>query len=121
MMGRQKADQARLFYEFHLDERVEADHRLRRIDVFAAATLADLRRKLADQYIHTGRPSIDPELLIRMLIIGNCHGIRSERRLCEEIADRLTFRRFCRLDLDDKVLDHSTFSRTGARITPNQH
>jgi transposase len=111
MMGRQTTDQARFFYEFHLDERVAADHLLRRIDVFAAAALADLRQKLAEHYSHTGRPSIDPELLIRMLIVGYCYGIRSERRLCEEVADRLTFRWFCRLDIDDKVPDHSTFSK----------
>jgi transposase len=111
MMGRQTADQARLFYEFHLDERVPADHLLRRIDVFTAAALADLRHKLSDHYSHTGRPSVDPELLIRMLLVGYCYGIRSERRLCEEVEDRLTFRWFCRLDLDDKVPDHSTFSK----------
>lgn len=111
MMGRQTADQARLFYEFHLDERVPADHLLRRIDVFAAAALADLHHELADHYSHTGRPSIDPELLVRMLIVGYCYGIHSERRLCEEVADRLTFRWFCRLDIDDKVPDHSTFSK----------
>jgi transposase len=100
MMGQGTADQARLFYEFHLDERVPADHLLRRIDVFAAAALADLRRTLADHYSHTGRPSIDPELLIRMLVVGYCYGIRSERRLCEEVADRLTFRWFCRSHFD---------------------
>ena len=110
-MGRGTADQAQLFYAFHLDDRVAADHLLRRIDVFAAAALADLRQTLANHYSHTGRPSIDPELLIRMLIVGYCYGIRSERRLCEEVADRLTFRWFCRLDLDDKVPDHSTFSK----------
>ena len=66
MMGRQTTDQARFFYEFDLDERVPADHLVRRIDVFATAALADLRHKLAEHYSHTGRPSIDPELLIRM-------------------------------------------------------
>lgn len=110
-MGRQTTDQARFFYEFDLDERVPADHLLRRIDVFATAALADLRHKLAEHYSHTGRPSIDPELLIRMLLVGYCYGIRSERRLCEEVEDRLTFRWFCRLDLDDQVPDHSTFSK----------
>src|SRR6202163_141276 len=111
MMGRQTADQSQLFYEFHLEERVPPDHLLRRIDVFTAAALADLRHKLAEHYSHTGRPSIDPELLIRMLLLGYCYGIRSERRLCEEVEDRLTFRWFCRLDLDDRVPDHSTFSK----------
>ena len=90
---------------------VPPDHLLRRIDVFTAAALADLRHKLAEHYSHTGRPSIDPELLIRMLLLGYCYGIRSERRLCEEVEDRLTFRWFCRLDLDDQVPDHSTFSK----------
>jgi hypothetical protein len=72
MMGRQTADQARLFYEFHLDERVAAHHLVRRIEVFNTAALADLCQTLADLYSHTGRPSIDPELLIRMLILGYC-------------------------------------------------
>jgi transposase len=103
--GAGTADQARLFDEFHLDERVPAGHLLRRIDVFVAVALGDLRQI----YSHTGRPSIDPELLIRMLIVGYCYGMRSERRLSEEVADQLTFRWFCRLGLDDKVPDHSTF------------
>lgn len=111
MMGRQKAGQGRLFYEFHLNDRVPPDHLLRRIDAFAMTALADLHRKLAGHYSHTGRPSIDPELLIRMLLIGYCYGIRSERRLCEEVEDRLAFRWFCRLAIDDAVPDHSTFSK----------
>jgi len=111
MMGRQTADQARVFYEFHLEDRIPPNHLLRRIDIFAAAVLADLHQELADHYSHMGRPSIDPELLIRMLIVGYCYGIRSERRLCEEVEDRLAFRWFCRLDLDDKIPDHSTFSK----------
>ena len=111
MMGRQTADQTRLFYEFHLEDRVPPNHLLRRINVFATAALAELHRELADHYSHLGRPSIDPELLIRMLIVGYCYGIRSERQLVEEVADRLTFRWFCRLDLDDHVPDHSTFSK----------
>jgi transposase len=81
------------------------------IDVFAAAALADLHHELAEHYNRTGQPSIDPELLIRMPIVGYCYGIRSERRLCEEVADRLTFRWFCRLGIDDQVPDHSTFSK----------
>ena len=72
--------------------------------------LAELRDKLAPFYSEIGRPSIDPELMIRMLIVGYCYGIRSERRLCEEVELHLAYRWFCRLDLDDQVPDHSTFS-----------
>jgi transposase len=72
--------------------------------------MADLREKLGAFYSEIGRPSIDPELMIRMLIVGYCYGIRSERQLCEEVELHLAYRWFCRLDLDDKVPDHSTFS-----------
>ena len=72
--------------------------------------LIELRGKLAAFYSDIGRPSIDPELMIRMLIVGYCYGIRFERRLCEELELHLAYRWFCRLDLDDKVPDHSTFS-----------
>jgi transposase len=75
-----------------------------------ARILAELRTKLELFYSEIGRPSIDPELLIRMLIVGYCYGIRSERRLCEEVELHLAYRWFCRLDLDAKVPDHSTFS-----------
>ena len=71
----------------------------------------DLRRELAPFYSSMGRPSIDPELMIRMLIIGYCFGIRSERRLCEEVHLNLAYRWFCRLGLDGEVPDHSTFSK----------
>lgn len=111
MMGRHTADQRALFYEFNLDERVPANHLVRRIDVFVTAAFADLHEDLAAYYSHTGRPSIDPELLMRMLILGYCYGIRSERRLCEEVGLNLAYRWFCRLDLDDGVPDHSTFSK----------
>ena len=72
--------------------------------------LAEVREKLEPFYSDIGRPSIDPELMIRMLIVGYCYGIRSERRLCEEVEMHLAYRWFCRLDLDGKVPDHSTFS-----------
>lgn len=111
MMGRQTADQAQLFYSFNLDERIPKTHLLRRIDVFATKALADVHRELAGFYSHTGRPSIDPELLMRMLIVGYCYGIRSERRLCEEVSLNLAYRWFCRLDLDNVVPDHSSFSK----------
>ncbi len=72
--------------------------------------LVELREKLTPFYSEIGRPSIDPELMIRMLIVGYCYGIRSERRLCEEVELHLAYRWFCRLDLDDRAPDHSTFS-----------
>lgn len=111
MMGRQRADQAQFFYSFHLEERVPAAHLLRKINVFVGAALADVHREMAPFYSHTGRPSIDPELMMRMLIVGYCYGIRSERKLCEEVSLNLAYRWFCRLDLDDAVPDHSTFSK----------
>ena len=111
MMGRKERDQASFFFEFRLDDMVPKDHLLRRIDVFVtSAALSDLHRQLRPFYSDTGRPSIDPELLIRMLIVGYCYGIRFERKLCEEVELHLAYRWFCRLDLDDKVPDHSTFS-----------
>ena len=109
-MGRQTVDQSQLFYLFNLEARIPAHHLLRRINPTVTRILADLREKLAAFYSEIGRPSIDPELMIRMLIVGYCYGIRSERRLCEEVELHLAYRWFCRLDLDDKVPDHSTFS-----------
>ena len=111
MMGRQSTNQARLFYEFDLEDRIPSNHLLRRINVFVTMALADLHAELASFYSHTGRPSIDPELMIRMLIVGYSYGIRSERRLCEEVTLNLAYRWFCRLDLEDEVPDHSTFSK----------
>ena len=110
MMGRQDRDQGQLFYEFSLDEMIPADRLLRRINVFATAVLADLHQRLKGFYSDIGRPSVDPELMIRMLLVGYCYGIRHERRLCQEVGLHLAYRWFCRLDLDDKVPHHSTFS-----------
>ena len=109
MMGERQVDQGALFYEFSLEGHVPADHLLRAIDRFV--DLNDLRAHLAPFYSATGRPSIDPELLIRMLLVGYCYGIRSERRLCEEVHLNLAYRWFCRLGLDGDVPDHSTFSK----------
>jgi len=110
MMGRQSGDQASLIYEFCLDDRVPKNHLLRRIDVFVTAALADVHEQLDPHYSEIGRPSIDPELMIRMLIVGYCYGLRSERKLTQEVELHLAYRWFCRLDLDDKVPHHSTFS-----------
>ena len=108
MMGRQTGDQSQLFYLFNLERRIPAGNLLRRINPVVTRILVELRDKMVAFYSDIGRPSIDPELMIRMLIIGYCYGIRSERRLCEEVE--LAYRWFCRLDLDDQVPDHSTFS-----------
>jgi transposase len=110
MMGRQTGDQSQLFYLFNLERRVPAGNLLRRINPVVTRILVELRDKLVAFYSDIGRPSIDPELMIRMLIVGYCYGIRSERRLCEEVELHLAYRWFCRLDLDDQVPDHSTFS-----------
>jgi transposase len=108
MMGMQTAP-AQLFYDFCLDDHVPGDHLLRRIDRFL--DLEKVRTELKPFYSSIGRPSIDPELMMRMLIVGYCMGIRSERRLCEEIHLNLAYRWFCDLGLDGRVPDHSTFSR----------
>ena len=109
-MGRQAVDQSQLFYLFNLERRIPVRHLLRRINPIVARILADLRDKLQPFYSELGRPSIDPELMLRMLIVAYCYGIRSERRLCEEVELHLAYRWFCRLDLDDEIPDHSTFS-----------
>jgi transposase len=109
MMGWQATGQERLFYSFNLEDHVPQNHLLRAID--QCLDLSELRQHLAAFYSPMGRPSIDPELMIRMLIVGYSFGIRSERRLCEEIHLNLAYRWFCRLGLEDSVPDHSTFSK----------
>ena len=109
MMGRGSGGHRQLFYSFNLDDHVPADHLLRGIDRFL--NLGELRRHLAPFYSDTGRPSIAPELMVRMLIVGYSFGIRSERRLCDEVHLNLAYRWFCRLGLEDTVPDHSTFSK----------
>jgi transposase len=109
MMGRQKGDQSQLFYEFHLDDAVPADHLVRAID--AVLDLSWVHAELAPYYPSMGRPSIDPELMIRMLILGYVFAIRSERLLCREVQVNLAYRWFCGLSIEDKIPDHSAFSR----------
>src|SRR5579859_6627717 len=109
MMGERRIGQEALFYEFSLERHVPERHLLRSIDRFVE--LDRVRGELAPFYSEVGRPSIDPELMIRMLIVGYCFGIRSERRLCEEVHLNLAYRWFCRLGLDGTVPDHSTFSK----------
>src|SRR5438105_9363149 len=109
MMGEHRVGQDALFYEFSLERHVPVDHLLRSIDRFV--DLSGVRAHLRPFYSEIGRPSIAPELMIRMLLVGYCFGIRSERRLCEEVHLNLAYRWFCRLGLDGDVPDHSTFSK----------
>jgi transposase len=109
MMGQRQEAQAALFYEFSLEDHVPPSHLLRGIDRFV--DLSGVRKHLAPFYSSIGRPSVDPELMLRMLLVGYAMGIRSERRLCEEVHLNLAYRWFCRLDLSDSVPDHSTFSK----------
>jgi transposase len=109
MMGERRVMQEALFYGFSLEGHVPDDHLLRKIDRFV--DLSEVRAHLGPYYSDVGRPSIDPELMIRMLIVGYGFGIRSERRLCDEAHLNLAYRWFCRLGLDGEVPDHSTFSK----------
>src|SRR6476646_2817593 len=109
MMGRLERDQEQLFYSFCLEEVVPDDHQVR-----AIATVLDLSwvyGALSPHYPALGRPSVDPVLMIRMLILGYAFGLRSERLLCREVRVNLASRWFCGLSIEDKIPDHSVFSR----------
>jgi transposase len=109
MMGRLERDQGQLFYAFDLEAAVPADHQVRAID--RVLDLSWVRRDLATYYSHTGRPSIDPVLIIRMLMLGYVFAIRSERALCREVQVNLAYRWFCGLSIEDRIPDHSAFTR----------
>src|SRR5262245_16501967 len=109
MMGRLNRDQGQLFYSFCLDEVVPDDHRVR--EIAAVLDLSWVHAELAPHYSPIGRPSIDPVLMIRMLIVGYVFAIRSERLLCREVKVNLAYRWFCGLGIEDKIPDHSAFSR----------
>ena len=109
MMGRLSHDQEQFFYSFRLDEAVPNDHPVR--EVAAVLDLSWVHSELAPYYPRLGRPSIDPVLMIRMLIIGYVFAIRSERALCRDVRVNLAYRWFCGLSIEDKIPDHSAFSR----------
>src|SRR6266702_5879075 len=109
MMGRQGDGQGQFFYAFDLDKAVPPDHLVRQID--GILDLSWVHKELAPYYSHTGRPSIDPVLMIRMLIIGYVFAIRSERALCRDVQVNFAYRWFCGLSVEDKIPDHSAFSR----------
>jgi transposase len=109
MMGRLKREQGQLFYSFCLDDAVPDDHLVR--EIAAVLDLSWVHAELAPHYSKIGRPSIDPMLMIRMLIVGYVFAIRSERALCREVQVNLAYRWFCGLGIEDRVPDHSTFTR----------
>src|SRR5262245_21755456 len=109
MMGRLNHDQGQLFYSFCLEEIVPDDHLVRQID--AVLDLSWVHAELAPHYASIGRPSIDPVLMIRMLIVGYVFAIRSERALCRAVKVNLAYRWFCKLSIEDQIPDHSAFSR----------
>src|SRR5215471_11982462 len=108
MMGKQTRSGS-LFYYFRLEDQIPEDHLLRQID--GHVNLSFVRERLKDSYSSTGRPSIDPEVVLRLLLVGYLYGITSERRLLEEVRMHLAYRWFSRLGFDDEVPDHSTFSK----------
>jgi transposase len=109
MMGRREGGQGQFFYSFDLDKVVPPDHLVRQVE--AVLDLSWVHKELAPYYSHTGRPSIDPVLMIRMLIVGYLFAIRSERRLCSEVQVNLAYRWFCQLGIEDRIPDHSVFCR----------
>ena len=109
MMGQRTGGQGQFFYAFDLDKAVPADHLVRQID--AVLDLKWVHKELAPYYSHTGRPSIDPVLMIRMLVVGYVFAIRSERRICAEVQVNLAYRWFCKLGIEDSIPDHSVFCR----------
>jgi transposase len=109
MMGQREVGQGQFFYAFDLDRVVPPDHLVRQIDV--VLDLSWVHKELAPYYSHTGRPSIDPVLMIRMLIIGYVFAIRSERAICAELKVNLAYRWFCKLSIEDNIPDYSVFSR----------
>ena len=108
MMGQHDRSEA-LFYYFRLEDQVPEHHLLRLIDKHISFEF--VRQQLKDSYSETGRPSIDPELLLRMLVIGYLHGITSERKLVEELRMHLAWRWFTGLGFDQGIPHHSTFSK----------
>src|SRR5258708_3320579 len=109
MMGRREDRQGQFFYAFDHAKMVPPGHLVRQIG--AALDLSWVHKELAPYYSHTGRPSIDPVLMIRMLIVGYVFAIRSERRLCSEVQVNLAYRWFCKLGIEDRIPDHSVFCR----------
>src|SRR5436190_669058 len=108
MKGRPNS-QPTLFACVRLEDLVPPEHLLRRIDQTIDFSFID--RRTAALYSQTGRPSVPPQVLVRMMLVGYLYGLTSERRLCQEVQLNLAYRWFCGLSLEDPVPDHSTFSK----------
>ncbi len=108
MMGQQVRTEP-MFYYFRLEDQIPEHHLLRRIDRYVDFRF--VRERLRDAYSSMGRPSIDPEILLRLLLVGYLYGITSERRLVEEVRMHLAYRWFTRLGFEQEIPDHSTFSK----------
>src|SRR6202048_4863107 len=108
MMGQQPRTEP-LFYYFRLEDQIPYDHLLKRLD--RCVDFRFVRERLRDAYSWMGRPSIDPEILLRMLLVGYLYGITSERRMVEEVRMHLAYRWFTRLGFEQEIPDHSTFSK----------
>ena len=108
-MGRLNQDQGQLFYSFCLADAVPDDHPIR--EIAAVLDLKWVYAELAPHYPRLGRPSVDPVLMLRMLLIGYLFAIRSERALCREVKVNLAYRWFCGLSIEDRIPDHSAFCR----------
>jgi transposase len=116
MMGRREGGQGQFFYAFDLDKVVPPDTLVRQID--AVLDLSWIYKDLGPYYSHTGRPSIDPVLMMRMSIVGYVFAIRSERQLCSEVQVNLAYRWFCKLGIEDKIPDHSVRTLSVMSLPP---
>src|SRR5262245_18330399 len=105
MMEQREGGQGQFFYAFDLDKVVPGDHLVRQIG--AVLDLNWLVKELAPYYSQTGGPSIEPVIMIRMLIVGYVFAIRSERRICAEVQVNLAYRWFCKLGIEDSIPDQS--------------
>ena len=108
MMGQQDRKEP-LFYYFRLEDQIPETHLLRLID--RHMDFSFVRTRLKSFYSQTGRPSIDPEVLLRLLLVGYLYGITSERRLLDDVRMHLAYRWFTGLGFDRELPDHSTFSK----------
>ena len=109
MMGHLEAGQGQLFYALCLEKLVPPDHPSRKL--YAVLDLSWVSHELSPYYSHTGRPSVGPELMIWMLVVGYVFAIRPERQLCSEVQVNLAYRWFFGLGLEDPIPNHSAFSR----------